>query len=88
MFCWGVNLHPCRFYFYTLLCVVIFDPSEYRSSVKNKILELRELVNANIVESADHQQLTRHNSVAGIKLRNRQEVFQDSTTKESLTLNG
>ena len=42
----------------TLPSMVIPDPSEYSSSLK-KILELRELVEANIVKSAEHQQLSR-----------------------------
>ena len=39
----------------TLPSVVIPNPSEYSSSLKKKILELRELVEANIVKSAEHQ---------------------------------
>ena len=61
--------------------VVIPDLSEYSSSLKKKILELRELIEANIVESAEHQQLSRHNSVAGKKLKVGQEILLNNVTR-------
>lgn len=64
--------------------VVIPDLSEYSSSLKKKILELRELIEANIVESAEHQQLSRHNSVAGKKLKVGQEILLNNVTKGKL----
>ena len=63
---------------------MIPDPSEYSSNLKNKILELRDLVEANIVEAAEHQQLSRHSSVAGVELRIGQEVLLNNTTKKKL----
>ena len=58
--------------------------SEYSSSLKKKILELRELIEANIVESAEHQQLSHYNSVAGEKLKVGQEILLNNVTKGKL----
>ena len=50
-------------------------------SLKKKILELRKLVDANIVESAEHHQLSCHRRGAGVNLRLGQEGLLNIATK-------
>lgn len=60
------------------------DPSEYSSSLRNKILELRELVHDNIVELAEHHQHSHHSRAAGVNRMYSSTMPQ----RESLTLDG
>lgn len=64
--------------------VVFPDPSEYSSNLQSKILELRELVEANIVEAADLQQRYYHSSETGVRLRIGQQAFLSNPTKGKL----
>ena len=59
------------------------DPADYSNHLQGKLLELRELVEANVVESADRQQQNYH-SGKSLKLRVGQEVLPDNPTKGKL----
>ena len=59
------------------------DPADYSHCLQGKLLELRELVEANIVESADTQQQNYHSGEPQ-KLRVGQEVLLDNPTKGKL----
>ena len=47
---------------------LIPEPSEYSTCLKSKVLELRELVDANLVESADQQQQSYHGTELNVKV--------------------
>jgi len=53
------------------------DPHGYSSCLQGKLLELRELVEANTVEAAARQQLN-HRSKGQVKLKVGQEVLLDN----------
>jgi len=59
------------------------DPHSYSSRLKGKLLELRELVEANTVEAAARQQLN-HRGKEPVKLQVGQEVLLDNPTKGKL----
>ena len=60
------------------------EPSEYSACLKSKVLELRELVDANLVESADQQRRSYHGSEWNVKIRVGQQVLLNNPTKGKL----
>ena len=61
------------------------DPSDYSSRLQGKLLELRELVEANTMETASKQkQSYRGNGNESMKLQVGQEVLLDNPTKGKL----
>lgn len=64
--------------------VVILDPSDYSTSLRSKILELRELVDSNTVESAEHQRRCYQSSEAGVELKIGQQVLLNKPSRGKL----
>ena len=63
---------------------VLPDPSEYSTTLKVKLVELREMVDANIVHSAEHQQYC-YNKGCLQKFTRDQRVLLSNPTKEKLS---
>ena len=63
---------------------VIPEPSDYSVSLKSKLLQLREMVDANIVESAEQQRQFYRSSETCVKLRVGQRVLLNNPTKGKL----
>ena len=60
------------------------EPTEYSARLKCKLLELREMVDANIVESAERQRQSYRGSETRVKLRSGQQVLLNNPTKGKL----
>ena len=63
---------------------VIPEPSEYSEHLKSKLLQIREMVEASIVESAEHQRQFYHGSETHRKLTVGQEVLLNNPTRGKL----
>ena len=63
---------------------MIPEPSEYSESLKSKLLELSEMVDANIVESAERQCQSYRSSETCVKLNIGQQVLLNNPTKGKL----
>ena len=59
---------------------LIPEPSEYSTCLKSKVLELRELVDANLIESADQQQQSYHGTELNVKIM---QGWTTGSTKQS-----
>lgn len=62
----------------------ILLPSEYSTSLRNKVFELRELVDANLVEAADRQQRYYQGCESNTKLSVGQQVLLNNPTRGKL----
>ena len=60
------------------------EPTEYSARLKCKLLELREMVDANIVESAERQHQSYRGSETRVKLRSGQQVLLNNPIKGKL----
>ena len=63
---------------------VVPDPEEYCAALKRKLYDLRELVEANIVHSAENQRLS-YDSDAPPQLKNGQQVLLNNPSKRKLS---
>ena len=66
-----------------LYTTAILDPQEYSTNLHQKLLEIRELVDASIVHSTERQQHYYHGK-APPKLKDGQKVLLDNPTKGKL----
>jgi len=75
--------NPPSVHFPHLQTTTILDPGEYSSQLKNKLLEIRELVDVNIVRSAGQQQQY-YKSSRPPQLREGQKVLLSNATRGKL----
>ena len=74
------GFNPPSLHFPNLQTVAILDPGEYSSELRSKLLEIRELVDANIVKSSEQQQRY-YKSSSSPQLKEGQKVLLSNATK-------
>ena len=75
--------NPPSLHFPNLQTAVILDPGEYSSQLRSKLLEIRELVDANMVKSSEQQQHY-YKSSSLPQLKEGQKVLLSNATKGKL----
>ena len=75
--------NPPSFHIPNFQATAILDPDEYHHQLQKKLLELRELVDSNIVQSAERQQHS-YNSAKPPQLKKGQRVLLSNPTKGKL----